>query len=156
MKLYHLTLNTGDVYMSPRCDVNDNIINVLKSGTKIGCWELPNPFKDYAVATSSMPTGCGPGFTVYRKPDIPLVVCGMAIKPSQHAPTWRQMEKLYFEFTDEPAVARMDWASTKEPNHLPWLAVIVTGLAADIKAADWIGDFERCMAWAFVELEVKG
>lgn len=152
MKLYHLTVNTGDVYMSPRSEAGDRTVKLLTSATEIGTWELPGPFKDYVVATSPMPTGCGPGFAVYRKPDIPLVVCAMAIKPSQHAPTWKYVEHLYFKFTDTPEVARMDWESPHEPTELPWLAAILTGLPEHIaEAAEWLGDFERCMAWAFIE-----
>jgi hypothetical protein len=152
MNLYHLTINTGDVHMSPRCDVDDRIVEMLRPFVKPGARQMPNPFKDYALVTATMPRDCGSGFIVYRKPDKPLVVCVMAETPAQHAPSWKLAQSMYLEFTDAPEVAKMDWEAPREPTSLPWLAVTLTGTARDMaEAADWLGDFERCMAWAILE-----
>jgi hypothetical protein len=132
--------------------VGDDIIERLRPFIEPGARQMPPPFTDSVLVTAKMPSNCGPGFIVYRKPDIPLVVCTMAVKPSQHAPTWKHTEKLYFTFTDTPNVARMDWESPHEPTELPWLAVILTGTPEDmIEASEWLGDFERCLAWTILE-----
>jgi hypothetical protein len=39
-----------------------------------------------------------------------------------------------------------------KPASLPWCAVILTPNAArQIDQMDWLGDFERCLAWAWLD-----
>jgi hypothetical protein len=82
-------------------------------------------------------------FTVY-KGEIPLVHCLLAIAgEGQDVRYWTLIEAMYLDMTDK---SPLDWALPEKPSSAPWLAVVLLpGLAFDPEAAEWLGDFERCM-----------
>ena len=47
--------------------------------------------------------------------------------------------------------APIDWVLPEKPISTPWLAVILLGIHLEVEAAQWLGDFERCMAWLLLE-----
>ncbi len=72
--------------------------------------------------------------TVYRE-DAPLVTFGVAADQAGAAALW-------------PLLGQSE---APEPSAVPWLAVrLQPGLALYPGDADWLRDFERCWAWAWL------
>jgi len=42
-------------------------------------------------------------------------------------------------------------ALPEKPASSPWLAGVLLGVHHDLGAAQWLGDFERCMVWLLLE-----
>jgi len=61
---------------------------------------------------------------------------------------WEFIERLYLSTTDKSLA---DWVMPGKPVSVPWLAVAILGLQHDPDAAEWLGDFERCMTWLLIE-----
>jgi hypothetical protein len=61
---------------------------------------------------------------------------------------WKLVEDIYLSITDK---APIDWVLPEKPISTPWLAVILLGIHLEVEAAQWLGDFERCMAWLLLE-----
>lgn len=84
--------------------------------------------------------------TVYRG-NVPLVMFGLADSPESAAEIWTQLESLYLSLTDSGPFAAVNFAAPKQPS-LPWCAAAT--ILPD-PAMHWLGDFERCIAWAWLE-----
>src|SRR5574337_81919 len=83
-----------------------------------------------------------PGTPVLDGIGIPLVTLGVARRSRQGRDLWAA---LVASFGAHPAARR--------PAE-PWLAVAVhESAAAHPEALVWLGDLERCMAWAWITLE---
>lgn len=69
----------------------------------------------------------------------PLVTVGVAQRSRHGQPLWESLVNA-FGCADE----------TEKPAE-PWCAVALhPGLSAYPDASDWLGDFERCIAWAWI------
>ena len=69
----------------------------------------------------------------------PLVTFAVAGRSRHSAPLWSYMR------------AQHSVASGLAEPAAPWLAVALRpGLAQDAQASEWLGDFERCVAWTFL------
>ncbi len=150
-RLYHVTLTTGDVRWSPLAEVRATTIaeltQVLAECERNGSAEFPSPtglmiVQQLAPGASSRHTAC---WTV-REPQGPaLVTFGVAVKSRPGAVLWRELHAIR-----EPGVPIATRADDLPPT--PWLAVLVhLPLMFAMQHADWIGDFERCLAWAWIE-----
>jgi hypothetical protein len=142
----HITLNTGHNARSQRQAVSDAtlaivapwLLTAVNSGQQ---HPIPN-FEDYAI--SAIVEDGGLVVTVYgRQPDIgprmPLVTFGVAQRSRQGEPLWGLLTANFGAH-----------ASAKRPAK-PWCAVALhVALLNDLKAAQWLGDFERCCAWAWI------
>jgi hypothetical protein len=42
-------------------------------------------------------------------------------------------------------------ALAEKSTSTPWLAVVLLGIGHDPDAPEWLGDFERCMAWLLID-----
>lgn len=75
----------------------------------------------------------------------PLVSFGVASRRSMEAKTlWESLHGL----AGETEVIQTDPARPPRP---PWLGVLChPALFLDPEAASWLGDFERCVAWAML------
>ena len=155
----HLTFNTGDVRESPRSEVGNDVVRLLQPLCANGCHDIPNS-GGCTVTVTRVPGGAM--FTVHAPapvrgmPRLPLVTCACAWAPVSVAELWDCTENLYHRITEqgggvmlaEGALA----ASPEQPEALPWLAVVLhLGLGFARNHADWLGDFERCLAWALIE-----
>lgn len=81
--------------------------------------------------------------TVYGAADIPIVTIGIATHSRCGAETWRALHK--------SATATVVATSIDRCPPEPWCAArLEIGAAYHAAAMEWLGDFERCMAWAFV------
>lgn len=146
--MIHYTLNTGDSRVSQRSEVADAAIAALRPLLDRG-GQLPHPFTAYRVKVSHAPGGAV--FSMYRHTH-PIVLCAVAWDPSTAERIWHDIERTYLQMGDRPheiapaALAEM-------PATLPWCAVIIlpTIMLEARTEVGWIGDFERCFAWALIE-----
>ena len=141
----HYTINTGHNRVSPRHEVRNDIIDLCQPYLATGRHKLP--MDGYEIDTVN--EGDGLVFTVYRTRDnAPLVTCGVAKTESQEDVVWSALETLYHRLTDQPIMRSADFEVSKRPDSLPWLAVITIAPSLD---ESWLADFERCVAWTWLE-----
>jgi hypothetical protein len=139
----HYTLNTGHCRASARSEVGDDVVK-----TMTGWLDKPEfnlPFEGYLVRTTTSQSG-GLIATVWQG-KVPLFTFGVADSEAAEEELWPSLEKMYHSITDLPVHRSMDWESSKRPD-LPWVAVV---LVAPVGIPAWAGDFERCLAWAWIE-----
>lgn len=146
MYINHITLSTGHVTRSQRSDVGDDVLATVAPWVAAAVnsgQQHPLPGRpDYAAAVFVQDGGLA--VTVYApQPDIgprlPLVTFGVAQRSRQGAGLWAL---LVANFGAHP--------SARKPGE-PWCAVALhPALRADMGAAEWLGDFERCVAWAWI------
>jgi hypothetical protein len=129
--LWHLTLNTGHVRKSPRSEVDESIIEMLTQALAADEFDLPGGYRCVLTHRTSMSFEA----EVQTRAGAKLVSMGFAAEPCTGAAVW-------------------DWlvaADQPQPPTVPWLAVrLHQGLSRDPTAADWLGNFERCLAWGFL------
>lgn len=143
--MLHYTLNTGHTRESPRDEVRDDVLEALHPFTLPGRHVLPHPLSNFRVVVPQTRYGCM--FSVYLGRNVPIVSCGVADTLEAAAEIWPGLEDLYLHITDAGALAGADFAAPREPESLPWLAVVLLG---PVVGFDWLGDFERCLAWAWL------
>ena len=151
----HVTLTTGHNRASPRDEVRDEILSalypwleqVLEAGA-------PTPLPAESLAHYSAKAtreDIGLVLTVYapRGPHIkgkphkgemvPIVTMGLAQRPDGAAVLWQQMIDVFGA------------APGTEMPPTPWCAIAPhPALIQYQDAAEWLGDFERCVAWAWI------
>lgn len=155
MYVNHLTLNTGHLARTSRGDVAPEVTTLLAPWLQ-GLVDtgkaapLPVPgLSEYSaqalvqdgalVVTIYAPVGPYQPGKPHGGDVLPLVTMGLAHRSRHAAPLW-----------DELCAAMPSRPSVDMPA-APWLAVIThPTLAAHRSAAEWLGDFERCIAWAWI------
>lgn len=143
--LNHYTLNTGNNRVAPRSEVSDDVIKVLLQYLPSGKYDMP--FADgYKLFVTN---DNGLLFSVYSPHGVPLVTCAVARDESQEDVLWGELEKFYFEITEQSVLRAADFEISRRPDSLPWLSVVT--LMSDKEAAVWLGGFERSLAWAWLE-----
>ncbi|MFN0166897.1 MAG: hypothetical protein ACKV22_10745 [Bryobacteraceae bacterium] len=129
--LWHLTLNTGHVRTFPRSEADESTIERVSQWLADDAFDLPGGYRCVLTHRTSKSFEA----EVRTPAGAKLVSMGFAAEPSAGAAVW-------------------DWlvaADQPQPGVVPWLAVrLHEGLARDPAAADWLGDFERCLAWGFL------
>ena len=142
--MIHYTLNTGHSRFSPRGEVATDIIALCLPWTQTGQHAIPVP--KWSLETGRLERGmiC----TLWRG-KIPAVTFAVAATAQYADEVWAEFESFYLSITDTPGHRSSDWSAAKKPESPPWIAVVIV---EPFEAAEsWIGDFERCIAWAFVE-----
>lgn len=134
--LRHLTIDTGHVRDSYRAEVGDEVVAVLR------------PLLDRADAGERVPIpGTDPpthmraqrtrdrGLRVWLEAgDDPLVDIAIAPSSLSGAVLWSVLEQ------------------SGPPPSAPWCAVALRGgLMSHPQAMGWLGDLERCLAWAWID-----
>lgn len=146
MYINHVTLGTAHVMRSERGDVGDDVLAVvapwLAAAANSGR-QHPLPGRaDYAGAVFFQDGGLV--VTVYaRKPDIgprlPLVTFGVAQRSRHGEALWALL------------VANFGAHARAQRPREPWCAAALhPTLQLDIEATEWLADFERCVAWAWI------
>lgn len=154
MYINHITLATGDCRRSPRAEVDDATLAILipwlKKAIASGNIEpLPVPPLSHYGARAIKETGLvvtiyGPrGPHAQGKPHagewLPLITIGIAQRSRESADLWALLQA---NFGGKPGV--------KAPT-TPWVAVSIhDNIVAYFDALQWLGDLERCIAWAWV------
>ncbi|MDC8446093.1 MAG: hypothetical protein LV471_09245 [Nitrosomonas sp.] len=154
MYINHITITTGNNARISRADVADDVLEVvapwLQSIVNAGQKSpLPIPSLSHFSVIAYVQDG-GLVVTVYgpsgphrqSQPagsDIPLVTFGVAQRSRHSGPLWAML-LANFEHL----------AGIKQPSP-PWCAVAVhPSIMMHPQALDWIADFERCVAWAWI------
>jgi hypothetical protein len=130
--LNHYTVDTGDLRISPRSEVDERTLEMLTPIARAGLGiiaglsivlETHRVDKDAEVWV----------FTLGFKPDAPAVRCWLSRTPNPDL--WQ------FGMPEPPA---------------PWLAVALLDEAATLtnEQVSALGDSERCVAWALLETAV--
>lgn len=137
--LAHLSLNTCHMRDSPRSEVGDDIIDMLRPLVRATGGPLPRlagyvlgidrDGRDAVYTISSVVGADDPE-------PVPLITCWLAVE--HPARVWASVPS---------AVAGVEM-----PESTPWLAVLMhpTALLRP-EALGWLGDAERCIAWALIE-----
>lgn len=142
--LHHVTLTTGHVRRSSGDEVGDAVIASLHDFIAAmitgGRPAIPN-FPGYTM------TGTGEGKcllgTVWRG-DAPVVTIGIAGRSTCGAKLW---QILHQTLAAMPPLATAGQPCPPEP----WCAArLEVGGILDHEAMTWVGDFERCLAWAWL------
>ncbi len=124
----------------------DDVIEVMRPLCQGGLYGVPMG-DGWHVQTTPGESG-GLLFTVQHY-DEPIVMCAVAGDESAAAELWPVLESFYLDLTDGAPYRAIDWQPPTQPESTPWLAVVLVSLT-DV-SADWLGDFERCLAWAWLE-----
>jgi hypothetical protein len=86
--------------------------------------------------------------TAYDAPSgVPLVAFGIAPHSRCGAPLWRRLHDRALPSKTDPEQCPIE----------PWLAVrMEIGIAEHLEATNWLGDWERCLAWAWLSRAADG
>lgn len=152
--LSHITLDTGHVRQSPRHEAGAEAVAILQASLAMAL-EQPR---------SRVPVPSAPGFsygataeggtlmvtiwgTVQRQP-APVVTFGVAPIGSDAAGLWQVLHGARGGLEDTPFATDVG-----RPPATPWLAARIEIGAGLMQPADllWMADFERCVAWAWIE-----
>lgn len=150
----HVTITTGHTTRSQRAEVDDSTLKLLvpwlnQALLSGGQHPLPiGPLSHYSalasveggalVVTVFAPLGPHRQGVPFPGQTTPLVTMGV-VQRSRQAGLWPQLVKLAGVEREAPA-------------GVPWCGVVLhlAALAAHRDAATWLGDFERCVAWAWI------
>lgn len=147
MKLYHLTLTTGHARWSTRDEVSEEAVAVCTDLLRRGmdrrpdeAIPIPTPEGEPCALTAARASRClvvtiwGPELRLPDGPTRPpLVTMGVAARSRCAPGLWQQLGQ----------------QGPRPP--VPWAAVkLHPTLALHAVAADWLGDLERCLAWAWL------
>jgi hypothetical protein len=146
--MLHLTINTGRLRELSRDEFTDDDITILRPFCQPGAYQLPNG-PDWAVDVSLF-DDVGFLFTVKHSKE-PIVICGVAGDDVAADVLWPILECLYLELADQARRSAANLQPPIPPASTPWCAVAVVGPAAIHTAADWLSEFERCLAWAWLD-----
>lgn len=147
--IWHLTLNTGDTRQSWRHEIDPSVMpriaaileaalaaDELDDGQASG---VPLPIPGYRLSAS------GDGrcllASVSAEDDTGLATFGVAAHARCGAGLWRVLTEIPTAIDPMPDRPQAPWCAVK----------LMPGLAIYPSAAQWLGDFERMIAWAFLE-----
>lgn len=152
--LNHITLSTGRNARSERSGVDDSVLALLSPWLKkiINSGQaMPLPVDDLShFSAKAFVQDGGLVVTVYgpsgphergtpANADIPLVTFGVAQRSRHGGDLWTMLLANFKQLD-----------GIKQPS-APWCAVVVHPSAfAHRDALDWLADFERCVAWAWI------
>lgn len=146
MYINHMTLTTGHSSRSQRADVTDATLAVitpwLQQAVNSGGQHALPGLPDYAAAVFVQDGGLV--VTVYAPqpdlgPRLPLVTFGVAQRSRHGEALWALLVANFGAH-----------AKARRPGE-PWCAVALhPTLMLDPATTEWLGDFERCVAWAWV------
>lgn len=122
--LVHITLNSGEARISPRSEVTDHTLDLLKPVVAAGGGEIAG----LHVAMEAADV-----FTLGWQPDTPAVRCYLATEPN-------------------PTLWEQAGGQGSEPTGA-WLAVrlLPGALQCTTDQVMMLDDAERCLAWAIIE-----
>jgi hypothetical protein len=145
--MHHYTLNTGHTRISPRSEIAAGVLPRMAPLLAVGehdLGELHDVFAGYRLVVPF--TEAGYFATLYRG-DRPLRSLAVAATAEDEAVVWPALEGLYLMATEAPGMRAADFQALHRPPSLPWVAV---ALVDPLAVPGWAGDFERCLAWAFL------
>lgn len=140
--IQHITLTTGHVTQQPRSAISDEAMAVVVQWLRdaIAVESLPVPGVADCCASALVSDGALVVTVSNATPGVsmPLATFGVAVRSRHAANLWEMMSGM-------PGVR----LGLRQPT-TPWCAVVpYPTLVAIPSAQDWLGDFERTVAWAW-------
>ena len=145
--MIHVILNTGQVDVVLRADCSDQQIAEVRPFLTDGWHQLPH---DGWQLHSTPGVRSELLFTVHHG-DAPVMNCGVAPTDAAADALWPILERFYLDLTDRPPWSTANWAPPSRPEKTPWLVSVLVAPPDVFGRAKWLGDFERVMAWAWLE-----
>jgi hypothetical protein len=144
--LMHITLDTGHSRRSYRDEVKDTVVTIMRQqAAEAQAGDRPEIMPGYALNIAT--AGTALLATVESDKLGPLITIAICPKSRVSQKLWDALK----EPIGDLAVAKGD-APT-----VPWCAVRMYPAAAlDFDALQWLGDYERCLAWGWVERNNRG
>lgn len=144
----HITLTTGHSRESPRADVADDILPVVGDllTRSLAGESVPVPWTPDLCTIRASAAESALLVTVYAEGGkrVPLVTMGVCAREPDSALLWRLLH--------ESAVGTPITTDPARPPAVPWCGVrIEVGLLLHPQPAEWLGDFERCLSWWWIE-----
>lgn len=148
--LHHVTLTSGHVRHSPRSEVRDDVLTLLAplldralSGEPV---PVPGVTGGYTITGGAEGRCCT--LTVWAPGRVPVVTIGVATHSRCGAGLWRL---LHDHAVGMPVATTRDQVPPE-----PWYAArLEVGALQHRDAAAWCGDFERCLAWCWIERNLR-
>lgn len=145
--LAHVTLTTGHVRESPRAEVGDDVIRLLRPLlARVWAGEVvPVPYVRGGYTLSGAEDhGCC-ALALAGPTGVVVATIGVAGDPAGARALWRQLHA--YGPDGAPVVT-----DAERPPAVPWCAARLTLGAALVHrdALDWLGDLERCLAWTYL------
>lgn len=143
----HITIETGHERDSPRSEVGDGMIALLTlwidralAGERVPIERVDPP----CLLTMTAHGKCATATIVLAESGDPLVDLAIGAHSRCGAALWRSLHA--------DAAGNAATSADRVPPE-PWLAVRLhqSGLVFAPMTAEWLGDFERCLAWAWIE-----
>jgi hypothetical protein len=158
--MHHVTLNNGHTRWSSREEVDPEVLGLLAPMARSG--RHPIAQTDCHVSVTSLPgvalftVEAPPVPELPATPYAPLATCAVIWTTEHEQQVWESMEKLHLQIAESGDGAMLASgalaASPDKPASLPWLAIVLLpGSAFYPQHMNWLGEFERCLAWAFLE-----
>ena len=139
--LWHLTLDTGLGRRSERSEVGDAVVTTLSQQIAEMLDGLPVEVRPgYGLSGAA---ARGALLATVSGAHGPLVTVAVAPSGRSSPLLWEQLRR------SAPAGETLP----EDAPQPPWCAVRIypAALARDEDAVRWLGDFERCLAWAWIE-----
>lgn len=147
MTLSHYTLNTGDLRLSPRSEVDDDAIRALDPIILAGGGICPGLPDIRLVIKRRQP---GRAIILLGDEKGTAIVAVLAWQQDAAEAVWPS----FFELarSQSASLATALPPALAMPASLPWLAVHITPVFAFLRPPVMvaIGDLERCLAWAIL------
>jgi hypothetical protein len=154
----HITLDTGDTRDSRRSEVADEVVQLLQplvlSALRGERVPLPASVQPPSYLSGGTDDGCAIVLTVSveqdRSPLATLAVAPAEASEESARSLWRHLHALPIL----PRAARLDRGSITGRPAAPWCGVrLGVGILRHPQATEWLGDLERCLAWAWIEAD---
>lgn len=152
--MIHYTLSTGHTRHSPRSEVSDDALAfcrdlILRDGGRL------MDVHHCVITREGGALACTvfrnqPSFDSGTHPHVPILTFGVASNDESSDLAWAPLESMYHQLTDHGILTSVDFAAAKRPESAPWIAALP--IFASPAEAQWLADFERCVAWAFIDL----
>lgn len=144
--LTHITLTSGDSRRSPRSEVDEAVIDYLAREVLPAALRgyAPLPVENPRCVVNAAATDDALVATVWESRGeargAPIITIGIAAARSPEV--WALLHR--------QATTPVATDPSKPPN-APWCAArLEVGAALHAEAMEWVADFERCLAWAFL------
>lgn len=154
--LTHITTTTGDSRESPRSEVANSIISNLRDMIEAleRDWVCNVPGQGGAFVIRRIGTGSldSAAWTIHEPNARPMVTFVVAMTNDEGRRVWRQV--VQGAELEARALGRDLPVSAAKPPQAPWLGVSLHLHALRpelLPAMQWLADFERCIAWAWIE-----
>ncbi len=157
--IWHITLQTGQTRKSWRHEIDPAVLpivgEILEAALAAGAQEptiaemdahplgiirtAPLPVRGYNMSATA--EGRCLVATVYAGGDDPLLSFGVAAHARCGAGLWRCLTEIPEPLNPMPDRPQTPWCAAK----------LLPGIRMHPHAAAWLGDLQRCMAWAWLE-----